>query len=437
MSTYFGTDGIRGEADTFLTVELAYKVGYSLSKLSVKQVMIGQDTRESSPRLEQAIKKGALDAGINVLSLGVVPTPVLAYMSQEHQCFGVMITASHNPFQDNGIKIFRYGKKLFLEEEAILEAFLHEELLKNESITPGIVMETLDAFHDYLAIYNSFIRPTLARIVLDFANGATYQYGPKLFTSIAKNAIIVGNQPNGLNINLGVGSTHLETIKNIIIDQKLDYGFAFDGDGDRLLMVDHQGQVVDGDKLIYVIACYLKEKSILQHDTVVLTKMSNLGIIKALKDKGISVVTTDVGDKYVIDALDQADYQLGGENSGHVINRRFINTGDGLLNAAFLISIMEETKQNIQELTKAIQFFPDKLVNIRNINKELVHHPLMKKKVAEIAQLLGENGKILVRASGTEPLVRISCSAPTMEQVDTFISTLVELFNKLISNLEE
>ncbi|MDZ4196956.1 MAG: hypothetical protein U1C51_06930, partial [Candidatus Izemoplasmatales bacterium] len=154
MSTYFGTDGIRGEADTFLTVELAYKVGYSLSKLSVKQVMIGQDTRESSPRLEQAIKKGALDAGINVLSLGVVPTPVLAYMSQEHQCFGVMITASHTPFQDNGIKIFRYWKKLFLEEEAILEAFLHEELLKNESITPGIVMETLDAFHDYLDIYN-------------------------------------------------------------------------------------------------------------------------------------------------------------------------------------------------------------------------------------------------------------------------------------------
>jgi phosphoglucosamine mutase len=400
-------------------------------------IVIGIDTRESGPMLAQGIEDGACSRGIDVLHLGVVPTPVLAFVSQELGCFGVMITASHNPFQDNGIKIFDSGKKLFLEDEAKLEAVLNNQLAIDKPLATGVVLQGMDAFPLYFQLYLPFLRKSPKRIGLDFANGATYQYGPRVFQTILDAPVILGDHPDGKNINLGVGSTHLEALRKAILEQHLDYGFAFDGDGDRVLVVDSDGSIIDGDQLIYLIACHLKRLGQLKDNMVVLTKMSNLGIIKALERQGISVVTTDVGDKYVIDALDQNNYSIGGENSGHIINRSLLNTGDGVLNAAYLIAILEDIGSDFKTLLSDIQMFPDRLENIRGVDRLIAKHPDVQQAVAKIQSSLGSNGKILVRASGTEPLIRVSVSAPTLEEVNRHIQTVIAIIDRLAATQEE
>ncbi|MCK7484762.1 MAG: phosphoglucosamine mutase [Bacillus subtilis] len=436
MPKYFGTDGIRGEAGTFLTAELATRVGESLSVLHASKVVIGMDTRESGPLLAKGIEEGALSVGVDVLHLGIVPTPVLAFVAQELKCFGVMITASHNPFQDNGIKIFDAGKKLFLNDEAQLEAVLNHQITINQPASTGKILPKIDVFPLYYQLFLPFLRKTSKRIGLDFANGATYLYGPRVFQTILDHPVILGNQPDGKNINLGVGSTHLEALQAVVRDHQLDYGFAFDGDGDRVLVVDRDLSIIDGDQLIYLIACHLKRLGQLRDNTVVLTKMSNLGIIKALERQGIAVITTDVGDKYVIDALDQFNYSIGGENSGHIINRALLNTGDGVLNAAYLIHILEDIGSDLKTLLADILMFPDRLENIRGVDRALAKHPEVIEAVATIQRTLGTNGKILVRASGTEPLLRISVSAPTIEEVNRHIQTIATIIHRLSSPQE-
>lgn len=418
---YFGTDGIRGIADEFLSVELATRLGRSLALLPYKKLIIGMDTRDSSNRLAQGVLAGAIDVGIDTAILGVVPTPLLAYASQQYHCLGVMITASHNPYQDNGLKVFQNGKKLFLDDEATLEKGLNEPNLIVATNQKGSLFHAHEVIDSYFNLYKGLLQPSTKPIAFDFANGATSILGPQFFATYFSNIHLVGTSPDGFNINRGVGSTHLEAIKDVVLTHHCQYGFAFDGDGDRVLMVDEGGNEVNGDQMIYIIAKYLKAQNQLLHNTVVLTKMSNLGVIQALEEDGIHVIQTDVGDKYVVDAMDQQNYQLGGENSGHIINRQLINTGDGMLNAAYLLRILQATNQTIESLSKAITWYPDKLVNLRGMDRNLVKHPEIQALVSSIEQELGKYGKILVRASGTEPLIRISCSARTNDLVEHYI----------------
>ncbi len=423
---YFGTDGIRGVAYDFLNEELAFKVGTSLSVLNIKNVVVGRDTRESGSMLAKAIIAGAKAVGLNTLYLGVVSTPMLSYISGKLGSVGVMITASHNPYQDNGIKVFKIGKKLYASEESALEDILndiHKAPILGEH---GRSIASVDPFKLYYKLYHHMHIKTSLKIGLDLANGATYAIGKRIFQKITPYLEIIGDTPDGKNINLGVGSTHLEKLIDMVQSKKLDVGFAFDGDGDRLLAIDSNGSIIDGDKLIYIIANYLKDKNRLNDNTVVLTKMSNLGIIKALSRNGIQTIQTDVGDKYVLEALETNNYTLGGENSGHVINRYLLNTGDGVLNAVLLVKIMKETKKSLRELCGDVTLYPDKLVNLRDIDKSLIKEPSVIETVEKMKLALGEEGLVLVRASGTEPLIRISVQAKTNDMVDSTIETIVQ-----------
>ncbi|PKL01453.1 MAG: phosphoglucosamine mutase [Tenericutes bacterium HGW-Tenericutes-1] len=423
---YFGTDGIRGVAYDFLNEELAFKVGTSLSVLNLKNVVIGRDTRESGSMLAKAIIAGAKAVGLNTLYLGVVSTPMLSYISGKLGSVGVMITASHNPYQDNGIKVFKIGKKLYASEESALEDILndvHKAPILGEH---GRSIASVDPYKLYYKLFHHMHIKTSLKIGLDLANGATYAIGKRIFQKLTPYLEIIGDLPDGKNINLGVGSTHLEKLIELVQSKKLDVGFAFDGDGDRLLAIDSDGSIIDGDKLIYIIANYLKEKNRLNDNTVVLTKMSNLGIIKALSRNGIQTIQTDVGDKYVLEALETNNYTLGGENSGHVINRYLLNTGDGVLNAVLLVKIMKETKKSLRELCQDVTLYPDKLVNLRDIDKALIKDPSVIETVEKAKFTLGEDGLVLVRASGTEPLIRISVQAKTETMVDSTIETIVQ-----------
>lgn len=415
---YFGTDGIRGKVPEFLTEELAYRVGRALSELPNLKMVIGRDTRESGTCLASAISSGAKSVGIDVCDIGIVSTPMLSFISAQLNAIGVMITASHNPYTDNGIKVFHRGMKLFAGEEQALEDCLSGIKEPAEIPVKGVDLPMVDAQRMYEHLFDGILTPTNHRICFDTANGGTYAIAPFIFKNIVRNPVFTGNLPDGKNINESVGSTHLDHLIGVVRDFGLEYGFAFDGDGDRLLVVDDSGKIYDGDQLIYVIGTYLKSKGMLNDDTVVLTKMSNLGVIKAFERQHIKVILTDVGDKYVLETLETKNLSLGGESSGHIINRHLLNTGDGVLNSAYLIKIIEESKKSLAELTKDIVLFPEKMVNMKDVNKSLVSHPEVLFVIQTWKQKLGENGKIIVRASGTEPLIRVSVSASTLEIVD-------------------
>jgi len=437
---YFGTDGIRGVAYEFITKDLAFLVGTSLSVLDLPNVVIGRDTRESGPDLAEAIIDGAKSVGLNTLDLGVVSTPMLSHISAKLGYVGVMITASHNPYQDNGIKVFKCGKKLYSSEEEALERILRGEIVVKPGPASGKSLASVDAYQLYTKLYKDMEVKTSLKIGLDLANGATYEIGKRVFQKITNDLFIIGDQPDGKNINKGIGSTHIEALIELVKTNKLDVGFAFDGDGDRLIAVGSEGDVFDGDKLIYIIANYLNQKNRLNQNTVVLTKMSNLGIIKALAKQGIVTVQTDVGDKYVLEALETFDYTLGGENSGHVINRYLLNTGDGVLNAVTLVKILNESNQTLKQLTADIHMYSDRLVNLKNIDKNLIKDPMVLKTIETVKNRLGADGQVLVRASGTEPLIRVSVQAETDDLVNLAIDEIVasirsaesEIFRKIL-----
>ncbi|MFA5006445.1 MAG: hypothetical protein WC509_03125 [Candidatus Izemoplasmatales bacterium] len=431
MGRYFGTDGIRGEYGVFLTEDVAFRLGRSLRTLGVPVVVVGRDTRASGPVLAASVIRGATSAGIDAIDLGVVSTPALSYLSGRLEAVGVMITASHNPYQDNGLKVFGKGRKLFEREEGALEddiAGLHEQTPPDR---PGKLLPGIDAVGLYGDLLRRVLCPSALRVALDCANGSTWAIAPRFFRMTGCDLRLTGVEPDGKNINLGVGSTHIDHLRSFAHAEGCDVGFAFDGDGDRLIAVDGTGAVYDGDMLVYVIAVDLKTRGLLNHDRVALTKMSNLGLVKALARRGIDVVTTDVGDKHVLEAMEAADYTVGGENSGHIIDRHLLNTGDGVLNALHLLSIMERTKSSLAALTADVRLYPDRLVNVRNVDKALADDPAVKAAAASVAARLGTDGKVLVRASGTEPLIRVSVSAPTPEEVDEGIAAIVAVIETL------
>ncbi|HOO44217.1 MAG TPA: phosphoglucosamine mutase, partial [Bacillota bacterium] len=290
-----------------------------------------------------------------------------------HDCYGIMVTASHNPYHDNGIKIFNRGKKTIEQEEQVIEDVI-DRLVTLDEIPGGSEVEFFNPLTSYMSLYENVITRFNGEIVLDLANGATIKSAKHVFNKISSDVDFIGDNPNGKNINEGVGSTHLDNLVEYVVNNKKDIGFAFDGDGDRVLTVTSTGKVVDGDLMIYIFARYLKEKNLLDNDLVVLTKMSNLGIIEALESHGIRAILTDIGDKYVIKAMEEYGAILGGENSGHVINKHLFISGDGVLNASFMIKVINEMGLSLDQFVEEVTFYPDRLLNLRGVDKSLVKH---------------------------------------------------------------
>lgn len=431
MGKYFGTDGIRGIAFEKLNAELAFKVGLAIGKVvKPKQIVIGTDTRQSNNMLAYSLASGAMSQGVDVLFAGVVSTPMIAYYSEMHQIIGVMITASHNPYYDNGIKVFDKGFKtvdeLELKIEAVMDHGPFDVLDKWGNLTLTEEVEKL-----YLAFYEKLgLKPSKLSIVYDSAHGASYQISNKLFNKYHKHTHQINNQPDGLNINVECGSTHMEMIANVVKSRKADIGFAFDGDADRCLVVNSKGEVVDGDQMIYLFATYLKAKGELPKNHVVLTKMSNPGMLKKLKDNGISYSLTDVGDKYVFKEMNDHGYGLGGEASGHIILNHIMHSGDGVLSALYLLKIIEESGKTLDELLGEIKLYPLKMINIKNVDKGVLKRDSVINLLEDVKKILKDDYLLLVRPSGTEPLIRVTMSYQDEKVLDREINRIVELIKK-------
>lgn len=428
MAKYFGTDGIRGRYNVELNNAMAFQVGQSLqSVLGTTRLVVGMDTRESSSELMYSVVSGAQSVGIDVMVAGVVSTPLISLYSYAKKVTGVMITASHNPYKDNGIKVFDQGKKLSQAQELGIEEYI-DNVREFEVKRFGETYSGEDVLDTYLDLIESLgIYQTDFSIGIDSANGANYLIAKGIFQELTDQFFQIGNEPNGTNINDGLGSTHMDTLQAFVTSNQLDIGFSFDGDGDRVLVVDHDGTVVDGDQVIYLLATYLKELGLLKKDTVVLTKMSNLGILKAFEQKGIKTVLTDVGDKYVLEAIEEGGYSIGGENSGHIILRDYLHTGDGILVALMVLKVLQDTNQTLKERLAEITMWPQKMVNIRSYNKGVIQDPRVVSVIQGIIDELGDNGKVLVRASGTEPLLRVTISCEKEETLDTYMDQIVSI----------
>lgn len=443
MGKYFGTDGVRGIANKELTPELAFKLGryggYVLSQHEDSsrkpRVLVGRDTRISGEMLEQALIAGLLSVGIEVFQLGVISTPGVAYLTRlQKASAGVMISASHNPAEDNGIKFFGAdGFKLVDDQEAEIEALLDAE----EDTLPRPSAEglgSLDEFPEGLLKYSQFLVQSIPgdladmTVCLDAANGATATAVNRVFADLETDFYTIGTSPNGLNINDGVGSTHPEALAEMVVEKGADAGLAFDGDGDRIIAVDELGRIIDGDKIMYICAKYLAEKKRLKKDTIVTTVMSNLGFHKAVEEIGLKDVVTQVGDRYVVEEMRKNDYNFGGEQSGHMIFLDYNTTGDGMLSGIQLLNVMKQTGKKLSELADEVTIYPQKLVNIRVTDKNgAMEVPAIKAVVEQAEAEMNGEGRILVRPSGTEPLLRVMAEAPTQEKVDYYVDKIAEV----------
>lgn len=437
MGKYFGTDGVRGVANSELTPELAFKIGrfggYVLTKDKERpKVIIGRDTRISGHMLEGALVAGLLSIGAEVMRLGVISTPGVAFLTKALGAeAGVMISASHNPVEDNGIKYFGPdGFKLSDEQELEIERLMDEE-----DTLPRPVGKNLGQVNDYFEggqKYLQFLKQTVdedftgIHVALDCAHGATSSLATHLFADLDADVSTMGTSPNGLNINDGVGSTHPEALAAFLKEKNADIGLAFDGDGDRLIAVDENGDIVDGDQIMYICAKFLNSEGRLKKNTVVSTVMSNLGFYKGLEEHAIHSIPTAVGDRYVVEEMKRNDYNLGGEQSGHIIFLDYNTTGDGLLTGLQLVNIMKLTGKKLSELANEMTKYPQLLINVKVTDK---HRVTENEKVSEIISAVEEemngNGRILVRPSGTEPLVRVMAEAPTEEQCRDYVNRIV------------
>ncbi|WP_404450919.1 phosphoglucosamine mutase [Virgibacillus necropolis] len=444
MGKYFGTDGVRGIANEELTPELAFKLGrfggYVLTKETKKpKILIGRDTRISGPMLEGALVAGLLSIGAEVMRLGVISTPGVAYLTKATKAeAGVMISASHNPVEDNGIKFFGPdGFKLTDEQEEEIE-----ELMDSEDLLPRPIGEDVGQVNDYFEggqKYISFLKGTVdnefegMQIALDCANGSTSSLASHLFADLEADIYTIGSSPDGLNINDGVGSTHPETLQAFVSDKGADIGLAFDGDGDRLIAVDEKGQLVDGDQIMYICAKYMNEKGHLHHNTVVSTVMSNLGFYKALEENGMRSDKTAVGDRYVMEEMRKGGYNLGGEQSGHIIFLDYITTGDGLLSALQLVNVLKETGKPLSELAGEMEIFPQVLKNVKVTDKKnALTNPKILEAIDQVEEEMGGQGRVLVRPSGTEPLVRVMVEASTKEDCERYADRVVAVIDDLL-----
>lgn len=442
MGKYFGTDGVRGEANVELTPELAFKLGrfggYVLSQHETERpkVFVARDTRISGEMLESALIAGLLSVGIEVYKLGVLATPGVSYLVRtEKASAGVMISASHNPALDNGIKFFgNDGFKLADDQELEIEALLDAP----KDTLPRPSAEGLGTLVDYpegLRKYEKFLVTTGTdlsgmTVALDTANGAASVSARDVFLDLNAEIAVIGEKPNGLNINDGVGSMHPEQLQELVKETGADLGLAFDGDSDRLIAVDETGEIVDGDRIMFIIGKYLSEKGLLAHNTIVTTVMSNLGFHKALDKQGINKAITAVGDRYVVEEMRHSGYNLGGEQSGHVIIMDYNTTGDGQLTAIQLTKVMKETGKSLSELAAEVTIYPQKLVNIRvenSMKERAMEVPAIANIIAKMEDEMAGNGRILVRPSGTEPLLRVMAEAPTDAEVDYYVDTIADV----------
>lgn len=444
MKKYFGTDGVRGVANEGLTPELAFKLGrvggYVLTKERENpKVIIGRDTRISGHMLEGALLAGLLSIGAEVMRLGVISTPGVAYLTKTMSAdAGIMISASHNPVEDNGIKFFGPdGFKLTDEQELEIERLMDEEDQLPRPV--GANIGTVNAYFEGGQKYLSFLKDTINHdfegltIAIDCAHGATSSLATHLFADLEADIYTIGSSPNGLNINEGVGSTHPEAVRELVLEKGADIGLAFDGDGDRLIAVDEKGNIVDGDQIMFICGKYLKEKGVLRHDTIVSTVMSNIGFYKALEENGMKSEKTAVGDRYVVEEMVKGGYNLGGEQSGHIIFLDFNTTGDGMLSALQLVNVMKETGKPLSELAAEMQIFPQVLKNIKveDKNKALTNSAVLKE-IEAVEKELGTDGRVLVRPSGTEPLVRVMVEAKTEEECSTYADRIVDIIETVL-----
>ncbi len=454
---YFGTDGFRGEANQGLTSMHAYQVGrflgwYYGSKLSGcdkagyrPRIVIGKDTRRSSYMLEYSLVAGLTASGADAYMLHVTTTPSVSYVTRqdEFDC-GIMITASHNPFYDNGIKVLnRYGEKLDDSTTALIEAYIDGDVKALGVSQPDLPLaqgERIGCIVDYVSGRNRYVGYLISlasnsyknlRVGLDCANGASWMIARHVFGALGAQIDVIGAEPDGLNINNGCGSTHIENLCKLVKEKHLDVGFAFDGDTDRCIAVDEKGRVVDGDAMLYVLGKRLKNKGMLNKDTIVATIMSNSGLINSLSKVGISCAQTTVGDRFVYECMQENDYSLGGEQSGHIILKKYATTGDGLLTAIMMCEEICDSKRALSELTEDIMLYPQYTKNIRVKDKGAV---MADKEVLaelkEVEALINGKGRALLRQSGTEPVIRVMIESETMEQCVEYADRIIDAIKK-------
>ena len=439
MRKYFGTDGIRGIAGESLTADLSFKVGKALGKLLTEKkehpkVVIGRDTRISCDMIEQALTAGLTSTGVNVMTVGTIPTPAIAYLTKTIETdSGVMISASHNPYQDNGIKIFGPdGFKLSDEQELEIESLIdNSEQIKNASFDKiGKLYSGNELTQKYIQHIKQSITGDLSdiKIALDCANGATTGVAPFIFGDLEADIETIGCQPNGTNINDNVGSTKINTISEFVKKNNVDVGFAFDGDGDRVLAVDAKGNIVDGDKIMFILAKHLKEQGELKDNMVVSTVMSNIGFYKAIEENGLQSVKTAVGDRYVVEEMRKNNYSLGGEQSGHIVLMNYATTGDGILTAVKLADIIKTSGKSLEELASEVNIYPQKLVNIKVVDKKAaMEDSEVLAECENVEKELEGNGRILLRASGTENLIRVMVEASSDELTDKYCEQVARI----------
>lgn len=442
MGKYFGTDGFRGEANVGLTVEHAFKVGRYLGwyfgQEHKARVVIGKDTRRSSYMFEYALAAGLTASGADAYLLHVTTTPSVSYVvrSDDFDC-GLMISASHNPFYDNGIKVInRMGHKMEAEVEEKIEAYIDGE---TEEL-PLATKENIGRTIDYAAGRNRYTGYLISlatrsfkdmRIGLDCANGSAFSIAKSVFDALGAKTYVINNDPDGMNINTNCGSTHIEVLQEFVKEKKLDVGFAYDGDADRCIAVDENGNVVDGDKVLYVCGKYLMEQGRLAGDTIVTTVMSNLGLYKACDKIGMKYEQTAVGDKYVYENMLQNGFVLGGEQSGHIIFSKHARTGDGILTSLMIMEVILEKKQSLAKLCEEVKIYPQLLKNVRVTDKKTAReNPAVQKAVEEVGAALGSEGRILVRESGTEPVIRVMVEAASDEICEKYVNQVVEVIEK-------
>ena len=437
MGKYFGTDGFRGEANKGLTADHAYKIGrflgwYYSQNGNKAKIVIGKDTRRSSYMFEYSLVGGIVASGADAYLMHVTTTPSVAYIERvdEFDC-GIMISASHNPYYDNGIKLIN-GKGEKMDEATIAEV---EKYLDGEMEIPFAERESIGCTVDYVSGRNRYVGYLISlgvysfrgiKVALDCANGASWNIAKSLFDALGAKTLVINNQPDGLNINMNAGSTHIEGLQKFVVENGCDVGFAYDGDADRCLCVDEKGNVITGDHILYIYGCYMKECGKLLTNTVVTTVMSNFGLYKAFDEQGIGYAKTAVGDKYVYEYMAKNGCRIGGEQSGHIIFSKYASTGDGILTSLKMMEVMLARKKKMSELSEGFTVYPQVLKNIRvHNNAEAQNDNDVQAAVKTVAEKLGDSGRILVRESGTEPVIRVMVEAESEETCQKYVDEVI------------
>ncbi len=453
MGKYFGTDGFRGEANNNLTADHAYKVGRFLGwyygelkrRAGVEEpakIVIGKDTRRSSYMFEYTLAAGITASGADAYLMHVTTTPSVAYITRVDgfDC-GIMISASHNPYYDNGIKLINgQGEKMDEETISLVEAYIDGELElfgQKWGSLPFGQREKVGVSVDYASGRNRYIGYLISlglysfkdvRVGLDCANGAAWNIAKSVFDALGAKTYVINAEPDGVNINTNAGSTHIEVLQKFVVENNLDVGFAYDGDADRCLCVDEKGNIITGDHILYALGCYMREKGQLDNNTVVTTVMSNFGLYKALDEKGIDYAKTKVGDKYVYEYMVQNGCRVGGEQSGHIIISQYATTGDGILTSLKMMEVMLAKKKKMSQLFEGLHIYPQVLKNVRVHSKpEAQNDPAVQAAVKKVADRLGDTGRILVRESGTEPVIRVMVEAATKEECQICVDEVVNV----------